>query len=155
MSDGNRNAPFFYRPVQQPMFYQSQQNVPYMNYSFNRPYQEIQMPMQQNLFQMPSAYQVQQQIPQPMQQQMLQQPTFYPPNRPLAQQLGGMGPSFPYPKQTQGQKSTSQIPNIFSQFKSADGNYDINKMINTAGTAVNTMNQITGLIKQMGGFFTK
>lgn len=150
------NQPFQYNPQ---MYYQQPQE---MNHPFNYPQQWPTMPMQQNMmqnpFQMPNSYFPSQQMNQPM---------FYPPNRQLAQQLGGMGPgpAFPYPNQKQGQgqgqgqgqvkKTTAQSPNVLAQFKSTDGNYDINKMINTAGIMVNTINQITGMVKQVGGFFVK
>lgn len=100
-----------------------------------------------------SAYQypyMQQENPFQVQQQPL---AFYPPNRPQSQPLGGMGPTYPYPTQKQAKAKKSVQPNIMSQFKASDGNYDINKMLNTAGTMVNTMNQITGMVKQVGGFF--
>jgi hypothetical protein len=83
---------------------------------------------------------------------------FFPPESPQFQPLNGMGPQFPYPvqmKQSQsGKKEPSQFQSILSQFKSSDGNYDINKMMNTAGTVMNTMNQLGGMVKQVGAFFS-
>lgn len=83
----------------------------------------------------------------------VEQISFYPPNRPQSQQIGGMGPTYPYPTKKQNNTKKQSAPNIMSQFKANDGNYDINKMLSTAGTMVNTMNQITGMVKQVGGFF--
>lgn len=93
---------------------------------------------------------------QPFQLSFMQQPTFYPPKAPYQQSY--LNPYNPYPitkkqnymKQPQGQFST-----IVSQFKTPDGNYDINKMMSTASQMMNAMNQITGLVKQVGGFFVK
>ncbi|MGF2716287.1 YppG family protein, partial [Bacillus cereus] len=74
-----------------------------------------------------------------------QQAMFYPPKQ-------------PYPtmnKQKQQQQQPSQFSSFVSQFKSSDGNYDVNKMMNTAGQMMNAMNQVTGIVKQVGGFFGK
>ncbi len=84
-----------------------------------------------------------------------QQPMFYPPQ----QQNSFVGPYTPYPmtnKQNyKKQQTQGQFSNIISQFKTSDGNYDINKVMNTAGQMMNAMNQITGIAKQVGGFFMK
>ncbi|GGE56665.1 hypothetical protein GCM10007140_03730 [Priestia taiwanensis] len=81
---------------------------------------------------------------------------FFPPDGPNFQALGGMGPQFPYPVQPNqnGKKEPSQFQNMLAQFKASDGNYDINKMMNTAGTVMNTMNQLSGMVKQVGAFFS-
>ncbi|MBA2879220.1 hypothetical protein HNR63_002292 [Anoxybacillus kamchatkensis] len=38
-------------------------------------------------------------------------------------------------------------PSLLEQFKTKDGTYDITKMMNTMGQAVQVMNQMTGLVK--------
>jgi hypothetical protein len=40
-----------------------------------------------------------------------------------------------------------------SQFKNEDGAYDINKMMNTMGQMINTMNQVGGMLKGLVGTF--
>ncbi len=83
----------------------------------------------------------------------MSQPTFYPPQSPMMPQ---MNPYTMYPatnKQNYKKQSQGQTAGLMSQFKTADGNYDINKMMNTAGQMMNAMNQVTGIVKQVGGFF--
>ncbi|PEE44035.1 YppG family protein, partial [Bacillus pseudomycoides] len=86
-------------------------------------------------------------VPQQPQSFMNQPSMFYPPKQPFQ----------PYPtmnKQKQ-QQQPSQFSSFVSQFKTSDGNYDVNKMMNTAGQMMNAMNQVTGIVKQVGGFFAK
>ncbi|WP_430755266.1 YppG family protein [Niallia circulans] len=40
-----------------------------------------------------------------------------------------------------------------NSFKSQDGSLDFNKMMDTAGMMMNAMNQVTGLVKGVGGIF--
>ncbi|HEK9102571.1 TPA: YppG family protein, partial [Bacillus pseudomycoides] len=98
--------------------------------------------------QQPQSYMNQQSyVPQQPQPLMNQPSMFYPPKQPFQ----------PYPtmnKQKQ-QQQPSQFSSFVSQFKTADGNYDVNKMMNTAGQMMNAMNQVTGIVKQVGGFFAK
>ncbi|WLR43696.1 YppG family protein [Bacillus carboniphilus] len=42
---------------------------------------------------------------------------------------------------------------VLSQFKNKEGNLDYNKMMNTAGQMVNTMNQVGSLVKGFGSIF--
>jgi len=56
----------------------------------------------------------------------------------------------PYPKYNTQNKTQ---PSIMSQFKTADGNYDINKVMNTAGQMVGAMNQLTSVVKGISGVF--
>ncbi|EMA6341925.1 YppG family protein [Bacillus cytotoxicus] len=70
---------------------------------------------------------------------------FYPPKQPFQ----------PYPKMNKQKQQPSQFSSLVSQFKTADGNYDVNKMMNTAGQMMNAVNQVTGIVKQVGGFFGK
>ncbi|WP_379967747.1 YppG family protein [Ectobacillus sp. sgz5001026] len=89
-----------------------------------------------------------------------QQPSFYPPPQPSYHPTQppyqhAMNPYNPYPTKNSKTQQQGQFSNIISQFKTNDGNYDINKMMNTAGQMMNAMNQVTGLVKQVGGFFIK
>lgn len=133
MRNQQNQNPYHYQgnPYYQPNEFQHQMH---QYYGPQYPY------IQQNPFKINEQYQHQ-----------VHQQTFYPPNRPQTE-LGGMGPAFPYPTKKKMKKEHTN-PTIMSQFKASDGNYDINKMLNTAGTMVNTMNQITGMVKQVGGFF--
>nr|WP_242217575.1 YppG family protein [Bacillus cereus group sp. BfR-BA-01380] len=92
---------------------------------------------------------------QPFQLPQMNQPMFYPPKQPIQ---SSFYPHTPYPmmnKQNYTKQQPSQFSSLMSQFKTSDGNYDINKMMGTAGQMMNTMNQITGIVKQVGGFFMK
>ncbi|OCA90891.1 hypothetical protein A8F94_03210 [Bacillus sp. FJAT-27225] len=63
-----------------------------------------------------------------------------------------MAPQFnPYPKGQFMQKPPGAMQSILGSFKSQDGTYDINKMVNTAGQMVNTVSQASALIKGLGG----
>ncbi|MCP8968796.1 YppG family protein [Ectobacillus ponti] len=85
-----------------------------------------------------------------------QQPAFYPPKPPAQTMNPGFNPYTPYPAMNkQNYMKKQQSPGIMSQFKTSDGNYDIPKMMNTAGQMMNAMNQVTGLLKQVGGFFIR
>ncbi|MDC2865684.1 MULTISPECIES: YppG family protein [unclassified Bacillus (in: firmicutes)] len=90
-----------------------------------------------------------------MNQPNINQPMFYPPKQPIQ---SSFYPHTPYPmmnKQNYTKQQPSQFSSFMSQFKTTDGNYDINKMMGTAGQMMNAMNQITGIVKQVGGFFIK
>ncbi|QJX62722.1 hypothetical protein HLK66_14400 [Niallia circulans] len=45
------------------------------------------------------------------------------------------------------------MKSIMNSFKSQDGSLDFNKMMDTAGMMMNAMNQVTGLVKGVGGIF--
>lgn len=101
---------------------------------------------------------------QPFQVSFMNQPMFYPPKQPFQTSAyphspyPPYAPYTPYPvmnKKNQMKQQPNQFSSIMSQFKTSDGNYDINKMMGTAGQMMNTMNQVTGIIKQVGGFFAK
>ncbi|MFD1738502.1 YppG family protein [Bacillus salitolerans] len=62
----------------------------------------------------------------------------------------------PYPKSMQ--QSAPKPPqggmqSILAQFKTKEGGYDFNKMVNTAGQMMNTVNQLNGMVKQVGALF--
>ena len=67
-------------------------------------------------------------------------------------------PSNPYPSISKVTKETKSVPNhpisnFLTHFKSVDGSYDFPKIMNTAGSMVNSMNQISSIVKSIGGFF--
>jgi hypothetical protein len=62
----------------------------------------------------------------------------------------------PYPKP--GPVLTAPAPGIQSlmaQFKKTDGTYDIDKMMNTMGQMINTVNQVNGMLKGLISTFKK
>ncbi|GCD82135.1 YppG family protein [Parageobacillus thermoglucosidasius] len=82
----------------------------------------------------------------------------FPSHWPAGQQTyTAMSPySTPYPKP--GPLLTPPAPGIQSlmaQFKTKDGTYDINKMMNTMGQMINTVNQVNGMLKGLIGTFKK
>ncbi|MED1566960.1 YppG family protein, partial [Bacillus paramycoides] len=90
-------------------------------------------------------------------QQMYMNSQYYmPPTQYVNQQAMFYPPKQPYPTMNkQKQQQPSQFSSFVSQFKTSDGSYDVNKMMNTAGQMMNAMNQVTGIVKQVGGFFGK
>jgi hypothetical protein len=60
-----------------------------------------------------------------------------------------------YPKYNQKKAKGSTQSGFLTHFKSSDGSLDINKMMNTAGTMVNTVNQISSMVKSFGSLFIK
>lgn len=59
----------------------------------------------------------------------------------------------PYPKQSFIPQKQGGMKNFMNSFKSQDGSLDFNKMMDTAGMMMNAMNQMTGLVKGVGGIF--
>jgi hypothetical protein len=61
----------------------------------------------------------------------------------------------PYPKPNPVLPPPSGMPSIMAQFKNSDGTYDINKMMNTMGQMIHTVNQVGGMLKGLVGAFKK
>ena len=60
----------------------------------------------------------------------------------------------PYPNQQYMQKpQPSTFKSVMNQFKTQDGSVDITKMMNTAGQVMNTVSQVSTMVKGVGGFF--
>lgn len=64
-----------------------------------------------------------------------------------------MNITHPYPKQSFMQKNTGGLSSVINQFKTQEGSIDFNKMIDTAGQMMNSMNQVTNLVKGVGSIF--
>lgn len=67
-------------------------------------------------------------------------------------------PTHPYPsvaKATKQAKETTTGPlnNFMTHFKTIEGGYDFPKIMNTAGSMLNSMNQISTIAKSIGGLF--
>ncbi|MGG3575025.1 YppG family protein [Bacillus gobiensis] len=59
----------------------------------------------------------------------------------------------PYPQPRPNQQQPSQFMSIMSQFKKSNGQYDFNKLMDTAGQMMNTVNQMGSLAKGFTSFF--
>jgi hypothetical protein len=74
------------------------------------------------------------------------------------QQQGGYneypGMTNPYPKGSFMVKPPSSgVGTIMNSFKSQDGSLDFNKMMNTTGQMMNALNQVSSMVKGLGGMF--
>ncbi|MFC5463317.1 YppG family protein [Lederbergia graminis] len=47
----------------------------------------------------------------------------------------------------------NQFNSILQSFKTQDGSFDYNKVVNTAGQLMNIFNQVSGMAKGLGGLF--
>jgi hypothetical protein len=59
----------------------------------------------------------------------------------------------PYPKQNLMPKHNGGMQSFMNSFKSQDGSVDYNKMMNTAGQMMSAVNQVSSIVKGLGGFF--
>jgi hypothetical protein len=59
----------------------------------------------------------------------------------------------PYPQPRPQQQQPSQFQNILAQFKKSNGQYDFNKLMDTAGQMMSTVNQMGSLAKGFTSFF--
>ncbi|MBA2875080.1 YppG family protein [Thermaerobacillus caldiproteolyticus] len=74
---------------------------------------------------------------------------------PAGQQVSQMSPyPTPYPTPSPVLKPPAPaLQSIMSQFKTSEGTYDINKMMNTMGQMINTVNQVGGMLKGLVNTF--
>lgn len=86
-------------------------------------------------------------------------PPFQPPeaiNQPQMQPSGMMPmqqPMNPYPLPRPQKQQSSQFKSVLSQFKKTNGQFDFNKMFDTAGQMMSTMNQVGSLAKGFTSIF--
>ena len=73
-------------------------------------------------------------------------------NSTLPQEMFPYPTPYPRPYPMLNTKSPG-VQTILSQFKTADGNIDINKMMNTMGQVVNAVNQVSSLVKGLSQTF--
>lgn len=59
----------------------------------------------------------------------------------------------PYPQQAYLPKQPGGFQSVMNSFKNQEGNLDLNKMIDTAGQMMNAVNQVSSMVKGLGGFF--
>ncbi|MEB6547723.1 YppG family protein [Heyndrickxia sporothermodurans] len=61
----------------------------------------------------------------------------------------------PYPPQagTAVKPQQGGVNSLMNSFKSQDGSLDFNKMVNTAGQMMNAVNQVSTMVKGLGGLF--
>ncbi|MGX9289938.1 YppG family protein [Bacillus sp. A015] len=77
-------------------------------------------------------------------------------NQPQMQQSGMMPmqqPVNPYPLPKPQKQQSSQFKSVLSQFKKTNGEYDFNKLFDTAGQMMSTMNQMGSLAKGFTSIF--
>ena len=133
----NMNAQFgHYQPMQ------SQPQLP----NYNQ-YPKPDYPMQQYNQQAPQNNYTQSVFHNPLEPEQSQ----YSPN---AQQPQSSNPYMnPYPKQSFIPKQPSSVQSFMNSFKSQDGSFDINKMMDTAGSMVSAVTQVSSMVKGIGGIF--
>lgn len=131
MMNQNHAAQMYGNENNQP-YYQQQQAYSGYEQNYFHP-QNGYKPNHQNVFQNP--LQQQEEAYQPMMQNMQQQYMN------------------PYPKQSFIPKKQGNMKGLMNSFKTQDGTFDFNKMLDTAGMMMNAMNQVTGVVKGVGGIF--
>lgn len=140
-------------PVQQNYnWYAYQQQNPY----YPQQYQPLNPAYQQGYAEQPFAYQKQPysqkdaqflfQNPLQPQEEYYSTPNQYAP-------MNGYPNANPYPKQSFQPKQPGGMQSVMNSFKSQDGSVDFNKMMNTAGQMMTAVNQVSSLVKGLGGFF--
>ncbi len=61
--------------------------------------------------------------------------------------------SHPYPKQSAIPRPPTGMKSIMNSFKTQDGTFDVNKMVDTAGQMMNAVTQVSSMVKGLGGMF--
>jgi hypothetical protein len=132
---GNQSA--YFNPFQQAhnphSYFQGYQ--PQMQQMQPQMQPQAQHPANQGLFQNPLQ-----------QEEAYQQPSSQQPNNPYPYMN-------PYPKQSFMAKQPSGVQSIMNSFKGQDGSVDFNKMMNTAGQMMSAVNQVSSMVKGLGGIF--
>lgn len=132
---------------QRPFSYsEMQQQPPQPPDYFMPPYQGGMNQAPSTVFQPPYGYQENVpplQPPEAMNPPQMQQPGMMPMQPPMN----------PYPLPRPQKQQPSQFKSVLSQFKKANGQYDFNKMFDTAGQMMSTMNQVGSLAKGFTSIF--
>ncbi|KAB2338959.1 hypothetical protein F7731_01585 [Cytobacillus depressus] len=138
----------------------SQQNMMHNPYPAN-PYsmQQNGLNMQQNGMNMQQNGMNMQQNGMNMQQNDYSQSIFHNPLDPeMNQNMPNGNNSYfansymnPYPSQSFIPKQPSGMKSIMNSFKTQDGSIDFTKMMNTAGQMMGAFNQVSSLVKGLGG----
>ncbi|MCY7568460.1 YppG family protein [Bacillus safensis] len=76
-----------------------------------------------------------------------------PPLQPPPGMMPMQPPMNPYPLPRPQKQQPSQFKSVLSQFKKTNGQYDFNKMFDTAGQMMSTMNQVGSLAKGFTSIF--
>ncbi|WP_074034002.1 YppG family protein [Bacillus massilinigeriensis] len=66
-------------------------------------------------------------------------------------QIHPLQPMNPYPAQAFALKPPTGMQSIMNSFKTAEGTLDFNKMMDTAGQMMSAVNQVSSLVKGLGG----
>lgn len=151
------------RRNQPPYLYQTPfQNVDWLSYQPQNPYYPQQYqplnPALQGYAHEPPLLSSQQPYMQADSQFLFQNPLqpqedLYPNQQPYPPYMNGFPGLNPYPKQTFIPKQPNGMQSLMNSFKSQDGSIDFNKMMNTAGQMMNAVNQVSSLVKGLGGLF--
>ena len=135
------------------------QAYPAQNPYYPQQYQPLGQSYQQGYSQQPQPYSNQNQYYPPKDAQFLFQNPLQPqeemysiPNQ-YPQAMNGYPKANPYPKQNYLPKTPGGMNSLINSFKSQDGSVDFTKMVNTAGQMMNAVNQVTSLVKGLGGIF--
>ncbi|MFB6766522.1 YppG family protein [Bacillus altitudinis] len=132
---------------QRPFPYPDMQQPPQPPEYFMPPYQgEMNQPPSagyQPLFGYQENFQPYQPQPEAMNQPQMQPPGMMPMQQPMN----------PYPLPRPQKQQSSQFKSVLSQFKKTNGQYDFNKMFDTAGQMMSTMNQVGSLAKGFTSIF--
>lgn len=147
--ENRRSQPFFppqaqninWQPFQNQNPYYPQQYQP-VNQHYQQGFAENTYPYQQPSYPSKDAQFL---FQNPLQPQEEYYPNTYPTNN-------YSNPN-PYPKQNFLPKQPGGMQSLINSFKSQDGSVDFNKMMNTAGQMMTAVNQVSSLVKGLGGIF--
>ena len=163
------NSPLFSRPIRNyyPAHYQNQ--VPYqsssslgpmmnypvqnqfMGYPNYQPFQPNYYPQTEQTLPLNPPQGNQMNFTNPYFDNPLQQEEYNPYQMKAMQQQAYANP---YPKAAfMAKTSPSGTNSIMKSFKSQDGSFDFNKVMNTAGQMMGAVNQVSSLVKGLGGIF--
>lgn len=146
----NRAYPNYWNSYENPLMAENQFAYPYQPYFAQTPqgFQSQQYTEQQPQYSTSTAS---------YSQKVFQNPLFSPDgNQPKQSQstFQNQQPYFhPYPKASFLAKQPTGVKTVLNSFKSQDGTLDINKMVDTAGQMMNAVNQVSSVVKGIGGIF--
>lgn len=123
-----------------------QQQPPQPPDYFMPPYQGGMNQAPSTVYQQPYGYQ--ENVPPMQPPEAMNPPQMQPPGMMPMQQ-----PMNPYPLPRPQKQQPSQFKSVLSQFKKTNGQYDFNKMFDTAGQMMSTMNQVGSLAKGFTSIF--
>ncbi|MGG1959876.1 YppG family protein [Bacillus pumilus] len=144
----SNQPPYEFNPFNQgPLPYpEMQQQPPQPPEYFMPPPQGAMSQASPAVYQPPYGYQ--ENVPPFQPHEAINQPQMQPPGMMPMQQ-----PMNPYPLPRPQKQQSSQFKSVLSQFKKTNGQFDFNKMFDTAGQMMSTMNQVGSLAKGFTSIF--